>query len=518
MRKTKSTKQALLLSALSLLLCISMLVGTTFAWFTDSVSTGNNIIAAGNLDVELYWSTDCATWTKVDVNTNVFEKTALWEPGHTEVVYLKVANEGSLYLKYQLGVNVVSEITSTAVTGEPLKLSEHILYGVVEADAKYASRDDARKDVTNATKLAEAYSSDVITLAPAGQTGAEETVALVVYMPEEVSNEANHAKGAKVPTINLGLNVLATQKDAEMDSFGSDYDKDALFAVGDGLYMDKTDGSYVALSNQGLYTASELASADPSVTSVTYVSDKWTVEVPVIASAAALSTAVSNKEEMVVLTSGTYSVSGGMENGQEIDIVGNKNTVINIFPNCNPAEQGAIVNFSGVTINASGYANGLGNGTKATYTDCTLSTQDMYLFNDTSFINCVFNDTGSYALWTWGARKVEFIGCTFNTTGKALYVNASSVMHQTVIITDCKFYDTGVNNTQKAAIETGDDYGGRTYDIIITNTTVDGFAVTEDKTSSKNYGGNNLGTNVWGNKYQMGTDKLNVVIDGVDVY
>ena len=83
---------------------------------------------------------------------------------------------------------------------------------------------------------------------------------------------------------------------------------------------------------------------------------------------------------------------------------------------------------------------------------------------------------------------------------------------------DCKFYDTGDNNIQKAAIETGDDYNKSTYDIFITNITVEGFAITEDKTSSHNYGGSNFGTNVWGNKYLMGTDKLNVVIDGVDVH
>ena len=53
MTNKKSTKRALLTSALSLLLCVSMLVGTTFAWFTDEVKSGTNIIAAGNLDVEL---------------------------------------------------------------------------------------------------------------------------------------------------------------------------------------------------------------------------------------------------------------------------------------------------------------------------------------------------------------------------------------------------------------------------------------------------------------------------------
>ena len=56
MMNKKSTKRSLLLSALSLVLCLSMLVGTTFAWFTDSVTSGKNRIVAGNLDVELEYA------------------------------------------------------------------------------------------------------------------------------------------------------------------------------------------------------------------------------------------------------------------------------------------------------------------------------------------------------------------------------------------------------------------------------------------------------------------------------
>ena len=65
-----------------------MLIGSTFAWFTDSVSSGKNRIVAGNLDVELEYY-DGTDWQAVDGNTNVFEEGALWEPGHTEVVYLR---------------------------------------------------------------------------------------------------------------------------------------------------------------------------------------------------------------------------------------------------------------------------------------------------------------------------------------------------------------------------------------------------------------------------------------------
>ena len=117
----KGTKRALLTSALALLVCFAMLVGTTFAWFTDNVTSTNNIIKSGNLDIELeYYDGD--SWEKVTENTNVFTN-SLWEPGHTEVVYLKMSNLGTLALKYQLGINIVNEVESINVAGEALRQS-----------------------------------------------------------------------------------------------------------------------------------------------------------------------------------------------------------------------------------------------------------------------------------------------------------------------------------------------------------------------------------------------------------
>ncbi|MBR6765497.1 MAG: SipW-dependent-type signal peptide-containing protein, partial [Clostridia bacterium] len=131
MTKKHSTKKALIASVLSLVLCFSMLIGTTFAWFTDSVTSANNIIKSGNLDVELYYQAEGQTdWTKVTNTTNVFKENALWEPGHTEVVKLKIVNEGTLALKYQLGVNVASEVGSVNVNDVEFKLSEYIKFGI----------------------------------------------------------------------------------------------------------------------------------------------------------------------------------------------------------------------------------------------------------------------------------------------------------------------------------------------------------------------------------------------------
>ena len=143
MTKAKNTKRALLASVLSMLLCLAMLVGSTFAWFTDSVTSGKNKIVAGNLDVELYAKNDDGEYTAVAADTNLFLKDALWEPGHVEVVNLQVANVGTLALTYKLGINVASEKGSTNVNDEAFKLSNYIKFAVLDGDNTYDTRDEA---------------------------------------------------------------------------------------------------------------------------------------------------------------------------------------------------------------------------------------------------------------------------------------------------------------------------------------------------------------------------------------
>ena len=62
MTSSKSTKRALVSSALAILMCVAMLIGTTFAWFTDTASTGVNKIQAGNLDIELQMKDNNDNW------------------------------------------------------------------------------------------------------------------------------------------------------------------------------------------------------------------------------------------------------------------------------------------------------------------------------------------------------------------------------------------------------------------------------------------------------------------------
>ena len=93
MTKTKTIRHSLFMSIISLLLCVSMLIGTTFAWFTDSVTSANNIIKSGNLKVAMHWADgtkavpadDSTDWQ--DASEGAIFKYDLWEPGFTQVVF-----------------------------------------------------------------------------------------------------------------------------------------------------------------------------------------------------------------------------------------------------------------------------------------------------------------------------------------------------------------------------------------------------------------------------------------------
>lgn len=225
--KKKAMRRALITSIISLMLCVSMLVGTTFAWFTDEAASANNIIKSGNLDVVLeYWDGD--SYEEVTSTTKLFNDAALWEPGYTEVAYLKVSNAGSLALKYLLSVNVSKETPGTNVANEPFNLSDYLEFKVVESESDLAgtyTRETAQNANATATKLkAQAYSSAD---KPLENNGDADYVALIVYMPTTVGNEANYKTGTTAPSIELGVNLLATQYTYEKDSFDDQYDAGA---------------------------------------------------------------------------------------------------------------------------------------------------------------------------------------------------------------------------------------------------------------------------------------------------
>ena len=225
--KARSTRRALLTSLLSLLLCVTMLMGTTYAWFTDSVTSAGNKVVAGNLDVKLYYydGTDY-----VDISTSdkplfgadglaaaADGSSTLWEPNKTQVVYLAIENAGSLALKYKVALNV------TDVT----KDLTNVLRYTITPDAKGAAL--TAWDDTNAKSVA--LGSQIVSGTEAEpyvpmQPGDMHYFALSVHMLAEAGNEYMNG------TATFDLTVLATQLASEEDSFGKEYDDGLDITVG----------------------------------------------------------------------------------------------------------------------------------------------------------------------------------------------------------------------------------------------------------------------------------------------
>lgn len=169
--------------------------------------------------------------------------------------------------------------------------------------------------------------------------------------------------------------------------------------------------------------------------------------------------------------------------------------------------DGSTVEFQNISITTdnntyTGYAR-----CKATFKNCIIN-NSLTLYDNCTFEGCTFNVSGDqYNIWTWGAPVATFTNCVFNSDGKAMLLYGQANTHLT--INDCVFNDSGVLPDLKAAIEIGNDYN-TSYNLVVNNTVVNGYEI-NDK-------GINTGTTLWANKNSMGQDKLNVVVDGVDVY
>ena len=243
MTNSKYTKRALLASVLSVVVCAAMLAGSTFAWFTDSVTSAGNIIKSGNLDVALEWANgtealDTAEWK--DASTNAIFNYDLWEPGYTEVRHVRISNKGNLALKYEIRI---------AANGEVSKLADVIDVYYIKDGKQITSRTgltDENKIGTLSQVLAHPYAAKGHILA--GDNAAD-VATIALKMQESAGNEYQNLS---IGT-DFSIQLVATQYTSEKDSFDDQYDKDAPLnfvpvATADELTKAVADGENVSLT------------------------------------------------------------------------------------------------------------------------------------------------------------------------------------------------------------------------------------------------------------------------------
>ena len=237
-------------------------------------------------------------------------------------------------------------------------------------------------------------------------------------------------------------------------------------------------------------------------------------EVAVVRDSEAMATAIAKGAATIYLNKGSYILPSAAK-GKTVNFVGvgdAKDTTITVTKvgnggeNCDYALDGSNATFENLTIATNGstfigYARCNG-----TYKNCIID-NTYTLYGKSTFEGCTFNVSGDkYNVWTWGAPEATFTNCTFNCDGKSMLLYGMA--NTKLTMNNCVFNDNGTISG-KAAIEIGNDYN-TAYELTVNNATVKGFDI--------NTAGINTNTTLWANKNSMGQDKLNVVVDGVDVY
>ncbi len=214
----RTTKRGLISGIFALLLCFAMLLGTTFAWFTDSVTSKGNKIVSGTLIVDLELLGKDGTWHSIKGNEDPIFSYEKWEPGYTDVKILKIENEGTLALKWMARFISENELSS---------LADVIDVYVCPSESELAyPTDRSLEGYTKVGTVAEFINT--IESTTKGELAAGEVAYLGIALKMDGETVGNDYQG-----LDLGgafdITILATQLDSEEDSFGSDYDADAEY-------------------------------------------------------------------------------------------------------------------------------------------------------------------------------------------------------------------------------------------------------------------------------------------------
>ena len=239
MNNKRATKRALLTSVMALVMCVVMLVGTTFAWFTDTASTGVNKIQAGNLDIELQMK-EGDNWVPAEGKTLQFKKAAghegeevLWEPGcRYELPELRIVNKGNLALKYKIIIN--------GIEGDA-KLNEAIDWTITRGN----ENDKLAGDING-------FEYKMLPKAAGDADYPSQTFTIKGTMKKEAGNEY---QGLSID--GIGITVVATQYTYEKDSIDDQYDANAnaTIQVNSENIQDYLDGKYGSIDGMTLVLA-----------------------------------------------------------------------------------------------------------------------------------------------------------------------------------------------------------------------------------------------------------------------
>ena len=220
----KSTKKSLFTSVLALFLCFSMLLGTTFAWFTDVVTSGNNKIVAGSLKVDLeLFDKETGTWESIKNSQKAIFNHKNWEPGYTEVKILRITNKGSLALKWDASIIPLDELTALADV-----IDVYVYSGKTAPNARPDRNNLEAEGYLKAGTLREFAEGLDTESASALLAGESDYLGIALKMRTKAGDEYQNLSCGE-----FDIRIVATQYSAESekDSFDENYDSGAQFPV-----------------------------------------------------------------------------------------------------------------------------------------------------------------------------------------------------------------------------------------------------------------------------------------------
>ena len=440
MSHRKQTKRALLTSIMALVMCVVMLVGTTFAWFTDTARTSVNTIKAGNLDIQLFYANNAngegekVEWQEVAADTQLkfLQKQAddtiaqadfYWEPGGTySLPALKIVNNGNLNLKYKILIN--------GIKGDA-ELNK-VIDWTMELDGKeFVMGSEHILEAKPATDAGE--SADIFTISGHMQETAGNT-----YMNKTIEG--------------ITIEVVATQAVGEYDSTTDQYDKDAdypevqpitsLDSLKDALASDEIDGKTLKLYDDVVATDDTLTLDDKNVAidlnGKTLSTDKLEV-----------------KDSTIVLKDSSESGNGKIETDDSYGVINAVNSKVTIesgnyvssYDKSGSSGYARVIKVrnSELIINGGYFEN---NNNVGSYN--YLIEAPCYSKNEKTTITInggefVSNRDYGYIVTGDSNANVDVVinGGTFRTTGRNSYLTK---VKGSVVVNDCTFTATG-NNT-----------------------------------------------------------------------
>ena len=218
----ETKKRTSILGIFAILLCVVLCAGITYAFFTDSITSSNNKVKAGTLKVDLELLTD-STWVSITESPLPVFDHELWEPGYTDIQFLRIANKGNLAIEWEakfISEEALSELANV--------IEVYVLTGdtAIANPANFAEIESNWESVGTLAEFFNASASKlngVILAVQEGEVAEYGYIGIALHMPASVVD--NTLQGKELAPFDI--QILATQYTYETDAFGSDYDEES---------------------------------------------------------------------------------------------------------------------------------------------------------------------------------------------------------------------------------------------------------------------------------------------------